>query len=170
MKWIGMIFVVISTGVIGLQFASSMKQRCKLVRQLLSTLQILKNEIVFCGTPLAQAFAMGAVSANGVVEQVFSSVARKMDQHKWLTPFAAMEQTLQELPNGVLENEVVDILKSLSSGLGKYDQDSQIQTLTCAKERLEHVLTEMEKERSIRGKTYEILGICAGLSIVILLI
>jgi len=170
LKWIGIIFIMTATGYAGYQFSAGMKRRCKVLRQLLYVLQILQNEIIFCGTPLPQAFALVAVSTDGLWERVFARMAREMDHKKWLSPLAALEDGLHEDSDGILQSDTKDTLLELASGLGKYDHDSQVAALETARIRLSGILESLERERSIRGKTYGTLGICAGLSLVILLI
>lgn len=170
MKLVGMVFIMVSAGSVGIRIAVSLRKRCALLRQLLTAVQILQNEISFCGTPLPQAFALAAVSAEGVVERLCSAVAKEMDQRRWITPQAAMERAWKAEPDLAQELVLHEVLLTLAAGLGKYDRDSQIQTLERTKSRLEELLRTAEQERSIRSRTYETLGICAGLAMAILLI
>ncbi len=169
MKYAGMIFVFVSTATVGLQMSVSLRNRCRLLRQLLAAIQILRNEISVCATPLPQAFALMAVSASGAVERLFGYLAREMDTRRWLTPMAAMEQGLLNEPIWRQEEAVCGILRQCGAGLGKYDRASQLQTIDQTANDLSALLKQTEQEHSIRGKTYRILGICAGLSMVILL-
>ncbi len=170
MKLVGILIIVLSAGSVGFRIAASLKKRCKLLRQLSTALQVLKNEISFCGTPLPQAFALMAVSVQDTPERVFSSVARQMEQRRWLTPQHAMEQALTEQPELGHDADTADLLIKLAAGLGKYDRDSQLQTIEKVGAELESLLQAAEQERSIRSRTYETLGICAGLAVGILLI
>ena len=169
MKYAGMIFVIVSAASVGLQMSSSLRNRSRLLRQLLAAMQILRNEISVCGTPLPQAFALIAVSSNGAVARLFSYLAREMEIRRWLTPVAAMEQGLMDDPIWKQETCVCGILGHCAAGLGKYDRTSQMQVLDQTANDLTALLKQTEQEQSIRGKTYRILGICAGLSMVILL-
>ena len=166
MKLIGILFIVFSVGSVGFGIASSLKKHCVLLRKLLSALQILKSEIAFSATPLPQAFALVAASSDGMTARVFSAAAKDMDRRRWLTPQAALDKAMeQECP----DRELRDAL-SLGAGLGKYDRDEQVQTMERTRLRMEELLRHAEQERSIRSKTYETLGICAGLALAIILI
>ena len=92
MKLIGMLFIVVSAGSVGFRIAFLLKKRCSLVRQFLQALQVLRNEITFCATPLPQAFALMAVSSDGTLGRLFSDVAKDMDRRRWATPQAAMDE------------------------------------------------------------------------------
>ena len=170
MKLVGITFIVLSAGYAGIQMALGLKQQCDLIRQILHATQVLNSEIQYNGTPLPQAFALMAASTRGIPEKVFSSVAKALDQRRWLTPAAAMEQAIGQNPELQVKQRLRETLIQLASGLGKYDKSSQLQTIELVRTSLTEQLAEAERERSIRGKTYQTLGICLGLSIAILLL
>ena len=170
MKLAGILFIVVSAGWVGLRIATSLRKRCHLIRQLLNALQVMGNEIGCCGTPLPQVFALMAISADGAVSRVFSSVAKTMDKQRWTTPRSAMEEALRAEPLLGEDLAIANVLLSLASGLGKYDRDSQMETLDKTRTELVLLLQSAEQECSVRSKTYEVLGICTGISVAILLI
>ena len=170
MKLAGVIFIVVSAGSVGLRISSNLRKRCCLLRQLLSALQVMENEIGFCSTPLPQAFALMAVRAEGALSRVFSSVAKTMDKRRWISPQAAMEQALRDEPAIGADKQIAEELLSLTSGLGNYDRECQMKTLSRVKKQVENLIQAAEQECSVRSKTYEVLGICAGISVAILLI
>lgn len=170
MKIAGIIFILGAFGSVGLRIAASLRKRCRILQQLLAALRTMRNEIACCGTPLPQVFALMAVSADGSIARVFSSIAKLMDKRRWITPHNAMEQALKEEPQLQGDSEICELLMSLAVGLGKYDRSSQLQILDKAKGELELLLQAAKQECSVRSKTYEVLGICAGISVTILLI
>lgn len=170
MRLVGIVLVIISAGSVGIGIASSLRKRCRLLRQFIASLQVMRNEIGCCGTPLPQAFALMAVSSDGAVSRVFSAVAKEMDKRRWLSPRNAMEEALESEKSLGDDREVAEFLLSLASGLGKYDRESQLATLDRCQDQIESLLKTAEKECSVRSKTYEVLGICAGISVAILLI
>lgn len=169
MKLAGIVFILFSAGSVGYGVAAALKKRCRMLNQLLSALQLLSGEIGCCGTPLPQAFALMAVSAQGAPERIFSYVAKAMDQKRWITPQMAMRRALEQEPELPPDDPVVDILLELSAELGKYDRESQLAVLEKSRVRLEQLLQAVEQECSTRGKTYRVLGICTGISLAILL-
>lgn len=170
MRIVGVIFIVASAGVMGFRVALAMRRRCEMLRQLMAALQLMKNEIAFCGTPLPKAFALMAASCEGPLERLFSQIAKDMDKRRWLTPLAAMQQALKTVPELPQGDRVSMILLELAGKLGKYDLESQRQGIEMALTQLEEERRTAEKERSVKSKTYETLGICAGLAVAILLL
>lgn len=170
MKLAGMIFIVVSAGSVGLQLAAALRGRCELLRQLLAALQLLKNEIDVCATPLPQAFALMAASSDGAAERLWAAMARELDRQRWLTVPAAMERALTGEKELSREAELCQALRELAAGLGKYDRQTQVQSIGLTVLRLEELLAGAERERSVRSGTYRLLGVCAGASIAILLL
>lgn len=170
MKVAGVIFIVASATSMGVRVAWSLRRRCTLLQQLMAALQLMKNEISFCGTPLPQTFALMAAACDGPLERLFSRIARDMDKRRWLTPMAAMEQALKDVPELPQGDRISLILLELSGKLGKYDLDSQRQGIDLALVQLEEERQKAEREKSVKGRTYETLGVCAGLAMAILLL
>ena len=166
MKWIGMIFIVVAASSVGFGMSLSIRKDRSLLLQMQHALQILRNEIAFCGTPLPQAFALMAANCNGYLECVFSDTAKQMDKHRWMTPSAVMNQVL----SGYQETVVSELLINLAAGLGNYDLQAQLGAICTADERAAQVLHRTEQEGKVKAKIYETLGVCGGLSVAILLI
>ena len=170
MKLIGVIFVILSSGTVGFRLARQLRQRCTMLRQLQSGLHVLKNEIAFCASPLPKAFARVAASLDGPMAEVFAKVSGSMDKHCWLTPFSAFRQALRDAVGIRQEDKIRTILLELAGKLGQYDLDSQMQGIELAMNRLEEERQNAEQERSVKSRTYETLGICAGLAVAIILL
>ena len=169
MRMAGVVLIILSASSVGFRIARGLGKRCKLLRQLLAALTLLKQEIGMCATPLPQAFALMAVATDGPLETLFSVAAREMDRNRWASPLVAIKKGLTqtpELPEGDLATQT---LLELAARLGKYDLESQLQGIDLASMRLSEELSRVERERSTRSKTYQTLGICAGLALAILL-
>lgn len=161
-----MTFIVLSAGSVGFGMACSVKKKIGILRQMVRALQLLRNEIAFCGTPLPQAFALMAASCEGLLGQQFEAIAKTMDKHPWMTAAEAMRQSKSVIQDLTVES----LLNELTEGLGKYDLEAQLQAISFAKNRTDTLLLQAEQEQNSKSKLYETLGICAGLSIAILLI
>lgn len=166
MKLIGIVFIIMTTGSMGFRIAGAYRKQCETLRQLLAALQILRNEIAFCGTPLPKAFAMMAIPCNGILEKILSNVAREMDRHVWMSPTAALEKHA----SAQINEPFVTILMEMLSRFGSYDVQAQLQSVDWARMQCEERLCLLEQERTQKGKVYETLGICAGVAVSILLI
>jgi len=165
MKWIGTVCIVISAWSVGYEINRKMKYRCLQLQQMLRALQLLRNEIAFCGTSLPNIFALMAATCDGALEALFSFVAKEMDHSPWKTPIEAAKPLLENSTQDTLP-----ILEDLFRGLGNYDMDAQLATIERVQTAVRNSLDAAEQDRRKRSKTYETIGICAGLSVAILLL
>lgn len=165
MRVAGMIFIVLSAGSVGFQMASNLKKRCMLMQQILISLQVMKNEIVVCRTPLPRVFALMAASVQEPLSLVYSCIAKDMDRNRWVTPYEAVCTALL----GFSEATVGDVLLPLAQTLGKYDLDAQTIGIDKAVFDAQAILHTLEDERRLKSRTYRTLGICTGLAVAILL-
>ena len=69
-----------------------------------------------------------------------------------------------------LEEEERGCLEQLGTVLGRYDGESQRQALAHALERMEGCRNQAREERKRLGKVYAMLGVAAGLFLVIFLL
>lgn len=170
MKLLGVLFVVISASSVGWSLAMSVRRRCQVLGQLLSALRYMKSELSFHSTPLPQTFSALSDGAEGSVKAYFSLIASEMKEKCWLTPMTAMELASGQLTELPPADPARQVLRELGSGLGKFDLDSQLQEIDTALWRLDELRKHADAERTLRCKTYQTLGICAGLALAILLI
>ena len=166
MKLIGVALIVASAGWVGIGMSVSLKKRMELYQTAMQALQLLKNEIAFCGTALPQAFGLLAASCEGMLALVFSSAGRRMDRCPWISPAEAMRQAVSCLEDHQLKN----IFLRLGQGLGNYGLDAQIQAIHAARDQIARLLETLDATRKEKSKVYETMGICVGLSVAILLI
>jgi len=169
MKWLGMVFIISAACYAGLSLARELNHNCRVIRQLTSSLQILKSELHFCASALPQAFAVAAAGSEGVVQTLWITMSNEMQKHRWLPAADCMQRTLTKLPQ--LEKlGVSDLLKNLCAGLGSYDLQYQLQSLERAIAAVQRLEQSNEYDRKGKSKMYRTLGFSAGLALVILLI
>ena len=83
-----------------------------------------------------------------------------------MSPYAAATEVMGELEGFSAK----DILLQLFRRLGKYDTEIQISSIADAKNQVQQLLQQMEQECGKKSKAYEVLCVCAGLAVVILLV
>lgn len=166
MRLIGVVFIVFSAGSVGVRIGFSLRQRCVFLQQLIKAFKLLENEIAFGSTPLPKAFALIGHASDGVVRRIFVGVSERMEKSRWMSPRKAMELTLETVD----DKSTDQILLDLSEKIGRYDLNAQIDGLKCAQVQTQSLLEELERERSVKSRTYKTLSLCAGLAVAILLI
>lgn len=166
MKLAGMIVIITAAGSVGFRISAQLKSKCRLLETLLRLLGMMKQEICVYATPLAQVFGLLATASDGILERVFSATAKEMNRQPWSTPHRAMTQALEHEREELLNQ----VLLPLCMQLGKYDWDAQRLAVEAAEQQTLALLHQLEQERSLKSKTYQTLGICAGLAVSVLLL
>lgn len=166
MRTIGIVCIILSSGIVGIRVSGALKDRCLLLQDLIRLLRQMEHEISLYGTPVPQLFALMAASASGELEQIFSTAAHEMEREHWMTPYQAMEKAFSNTSDTVLSS----VLLPLCRQLGRYDRDAQMAGITASIQEAEAALRTMEQERSMKSKTYQTLGICTGLAASVLLL
>lgn len=166
MKFVGLVFIVISASSVGMQMAANLKTRCETIRHFIHSLQILKNEILVCGTYLPQAFALMAASVPDPLADLYSAIAKDMEKNRWLTPYDAARDTVDIS----WDRELSRMMLSLTQKLGKYDMQAQASGIDTAVKEAEQYLSVLECEKRLKSRSYRALGLCAGLAVAILLV
>lgn len=166
MKYIGLLFIVVSASSVGIQMAANLNRRCEMIRQFIYSLQVLRNEILVCGTYLPQAFALMAASVTTPLAEIYETIAKQMEKNRWLTPY----DVTREVVDGSWDGEISRMILSLSQKLGKYDLQAQTAGIDAAAKEAEQYLQVLECEKRLKSRTYRTLGLCAGLAVAILLV
>ena len=61
-------------------------------------------------------------------------------------------------------------LYGLSMGLGRFDLESQLAAIERAKGSITSVLLQLQAQKRARCRSYETIGICAGLALAVILL
>ena len=170
MKIFGILFVILSSLSVGLRYSHIVQQRCTTIGQIILALRLLKSELSTHGTPLPEAFGLLAAATSGSTAAYFSSAAKEMNRNRWISPKESLRTAEIHLKEFGPKDPSILILRDLSSGIGKFDMDSQLNSLENAITRFEILHRSAEQERSVHCRTYRMLGLCTGIALAILLI
>ena len=133
-------------------------------------LQLLKSELSTHGTPLPEAFRVVAAAIKGSASLYFMTAAKTMNNRYWQTPSEVLRTAEVHLKELEHDDSVKEILRDFSAGLGKFDLQTQLQSIEGAITRLDFVYRAIEQEKNVRCRTYRMLGLCAGIALAIILI
>lgn len=170
MKTLGIIFVILSSASVGLRYSYIMQQRCRTLSQIIAAMRLLKSELSTRGTALPEAFGMLAAATTGSTAAYFSAAAKEMNRNRWMSPHDSLCMSERNLKEFSESDPALFILRDFAAGIGKLDLECQAQSLDNIISRLEIVYRTAEQDKTVRSKTYRTLGLCAGISLAILLI
>ena len=167
-KWVGAILIVGGCGGFGFSIASAHRHQGRMLQQLLRLLKLMEWELRFRLTALPELCTIASKEADGALKKVFQDLHREFSWQSAADTDACMGIALRRNPD--LPPKVRRIMKHLGSILGRFDLEGQLQGLQAVQEEIRLAVHNGGKEREQRVRSYQTLGLCAGLALVILLI
>lgn len=165
-KWFGAVLILVSCGGFGAGIAAGYRRTERLLRQLLNILENVESELQFHRISLPELTSKAAGESCGILRDVFLNLTRELEWQ--LQPdacgcmYAAIERC-HDLP-ATLRRPLVQ----LGQSLGCFDLDGQLRGLESAGEACRWEIARLEKNRDVRLRSYQTLGLCAGAALVIL--
>ncbi|MBQ8831753.1 MAG: stage III sporulation protein AB [Oscillospiraceae bacterium] len=169
-KIVGALLIICGTAAWGMSSVARMKNRVITLRSLITSLDIMRDEICVNLTPLPKVMELTGKAAPKPAGKFFRNVASKTDDIPQQGFFGIWMQALDDGCGMTLEEDERDVLIRLGSGLGKYDCDSQGRVIMTAKKSLERIEERAEKDKNANSKLHAFLGIAAGMMAVVVLI
>ncbi|HHW56697.1 MAG TPA: stage III sporulation protein AB [Clostridia bacterium] len=168
MKLLGMLLVFFSTTSLGYMAAFKYKMRFRILKNLISALNLCKIEVTYSKDPMAEIFITISSSLDKSIKPLFIKAAEILLENKGYSGGEAWEAALKEWDSGYLKKEDIEILRSFGYGLGKSDVYSQEKNFDLAVELLKRQLSSAEEENKKNEKLYKNIGVLTGLAIIIL--
>lgn len=167
-KMIGAMLILISCGSVGFRIAASQRREETTLDKLCSLLDFMECELQYRMTPLPVLCRKTAAQADGLLRQVFLTLATELESQ--ISPdvescmFAALNKC------NALPLKAAECLQELGKTLGRFDIEGQIKGLEASRQTCRRKLQLLRQNKDSRLRGYQTLGLCAGASIVILFI
>lgn len=170
-KIIGCILVITSSAGIGLYFSCVLKERIEELTELKKILILLRGNIRYANTPLAEALYSISIRHNGEFKSFLSWVSEQMEKMQGETIADIWKRGVEQKLKGLsLTKKDKESLIGFGNNLGYLDKDMQLGTIDMYVATLE---TEIEEaSRTVKEKTYlyNSLGVMAGIFLTIVMI
>lgn len=168
LKWIGAILVIMGCGGFGFKLAASHMREEKTLRQLIGALDYMECELQYHLTPLPMLCRQAAAESSGVICQVFLMLARELEDQVSPDVQRCMNAALSKVKD--IPALTLDALTHLGCSLGRFDIAGQLKGLESVRQDCRRRLDELNKNRDVRIRNYQTLGLCAGAALAILFI
>lgn len=165
-KLIGAVLIIGGCGGVGFSMAAAHRREENALRQLIGALDYMGCELQYHLTPLPELCRVASAQSSGYIRQVFLALAAELDSQ--IAPDAAscMNAAISKTPK--LPQRVRKNLSELGSSLGRFDLQGQLKGLESARQQCRRDLDELSKDRDVRLRSYQTLGLCAGSALAIL--
>ncbi len=167
-KLVGAILIVLGCGGFGLSLARSHIREELALKRLISALDLMQCSLQYKLTPLPDLCRLAAKDTGGEIGTVFLRLAEELELQLSPDVQSCMKQVLSTA-NG-LPAFATKGLRRLGQSLGRFDLEGQIKGLETVRQECRRELESLNKDRDIRIRNYQTLGLCAGAAIAILLI
>lgn len=166
-KWIGAIFIIAGCGGFGFSMAAAHWREVQLLRQLHRGLQFMQSELKYRLTPLPELCRQAGKEMGGVLRQIFLDMARELDSRTLPDPGDCMAFAVKK-SRDLLPGSLRKLLTRLGRSLGRFDLNGQLRGLEALSAACEEELSLLNKNKDIRIRNYQTLGLCAGAALAIL--
>lgn len=167
-KFAGLLMLIAGTTSAGVYAVKQMEYREKLLRGLVESLELLEWELGFRRPRMKELFCHLASKMTGAVATFYSACAERVDQTE-VSLANVWELSACEHLNG-LNKEDFEALFVLGSVLGRYDVQSQKESVAAVCERLRGRISQAADQRRQKGKVYGTIGAAAGILVGVLLL
>lgn len=160
--------VFLSCGGFGFTVCACHKNEEATLRQLLIALDYMQCELQYRLTPLPELFHGAGIQAKGILREIFLRFARELEC--CLTPDVASCMAVAIAACTGLPPKTNANLRLLGDSLGRFDLDGQLMGLEALRQKCREDLQILTADKTIRLRSYQTLGLCAGAALVILFV
>lgn len=166
-KWIGAVLIIAGCGGTGVFVATNHRREEALLKQLRRILEFMECELQYRLTPLPELCRSAAGEETRMLNEVLLNLARELDWQSSPDVSSCMNAALtksRELPARVKK-----LLVHFGHVLGRFDLSGQLQGIRSVRGECTAAIKKLSKDKDIRLRSYQTLGLCAGAALVILL-
>lgn len=167
LKWIGAVLVIGTCSGLGIARAAAQRRDVRVLKQLLSALEMMRLELSCRATPLPELCRIAENRAGREIREYFRTLADLLGSQVAPDASQCARLALNKCPQ--LPATAAQVLTQLSLSLGRFDYDGQLQGLQKTCELCEGELHRTLADSDGKVRTYQTLGICAGMALAVLL-
>lgn len=170
LRILGSLLVTVSCSGLGVLMASQWKERLKTAEKLRKMIFLLKGEIVYGKSPLAEAFERTGKRGGGKIGALFENVSERLSRQQGETFYDIWQEEIDRLPKEVcLSGEDRQNLKGLGEHLGYLDMEMQERNLLLYLEQLDLTIDYLRQHKEEKCRLYTSLGIMGGLFLTVIM-
>ena len=168
-KLLGAALIVLSAGSVGIRMAQSVRAEDRELRQLKRVLELMLCEIQGSLTPAQELCERAQAICKGQLRQLLADYAAGLSAHRAADAGQIMEAALVRQTR-VLPVSCICHLRELGEILGRYDCNEETRAMQALICRVDDSITRLQAGKADRCRSYEVLGVCAGCALAILLL
>lgn len=167
-RLIGAIMVIVGCSCVGFSMAIVHRKTESSLARLICAIEYMECELQYHLTPLPELCVMTSEHVSGEISFVFRELANLMVSQQQQNAKACMDDALERV--NAIPSLTRDNLLKLGQVMGRFDLQGQLSGLASIKELVRRDLDGLQIDKDARLRSYQTLGICAGVALVILFI
>ena len=167
-KMFGVIFVIVSCGIVGFKIAANYKKEEKYLSDLIMIVDYIISELQYRLPPLPQLCRQASHIFNNALGNIFKMFSDELELQQYADPAECMSIALSNVKDvpSITREQII----TLGFCLGHFDIDGQIKGMESVKKECERHLALLRNNRDNRLRSYQTLGLCAGAALAILFV
>ena len=167
----GSIAVLAACGGFGVYFGGEIERRIQLLRQLRSSMLVLRGDVRYLRSSLPEAFEAAAARERGELSAFFSGLAEQLNGHLARSPEEAFRNASKEaFSDTALRRQDIAMLVRLGSMLGQMDADMQQSAFDWYLEQQKELTEALSAEAKKQVTLSKSLGILTGIFLLVILL
>ena len=167
-KIFGAIMVILGCACVGFQKAAAQNREVKMLEHLYAMLEYMQWELQFRRPPLPALCRKVAEQVSGLLHNLFLHLADELERQISPDVESCMHASLCQFSG--IPASIQECVKMLSKNLGQFDVEGQVGGIEAVRVACKSMLETLNDNKADRLRSYRILGICAGVAIVIIFI
>ena len=168
LRWIGAALTVAACGWFGHLAVNSFKRQESYLQQLSQILAYMSWELEYRLTPLPELCQKAALQSKSPLGGIFVQLAQELDGQA--APEVTHCMKVVRNKNDDIPKLTGEALDLLGESLGQYDLSGQLKGLASVEKYCQQELTKLSLHREERLRSYQVLGLCAGITLAIMFI
>ena len=165
-KLCGLVLIVGASAWTGFGAAAGVRQSVRQLQELKRSLELMRCEISCHLTPICTLSGTLATSCRGELSRFYRTLQLQLEEGQNVSQ--AAQAAMRQCRGLRLPVQVVQGLNALFDSFGGYDSAGQLGLIELTQKQVEAAMTQLEAEKNSRCRCYEVLGICTGLALAIL--
>ena len=166
LRIVGAICVVAGCGSVGFRISALYRHEEKCLRQLFEIVSYMGWELTYRMTPLPALCRQASKEKEGIVYSFFRDLADELDSQ--ISPDVAHCNLVCLEKQHNIPPITRNLIQNLGECLGQFDFDGQVNCLNAVKNEIQQQLEQHCKNKNVKIRSYQTLGLCAGAAIAIL--
>ncbi len=167
LKWIGAVCIITACLGFGLMIVTFHRREVEALKNLIFALEYMKCELQFRMPCLPDLCRRTADRCNGNLRKVFINLSCELENQIAPDVKHCMDSVLTRSKD--VPNETKKCLSILGDNLGRFDLQGQLKGLESVQRECTEKLKKIVGNSDVRLRSYQTLGLCGGVALIILL-